>query len=323
MSVSRIRVLQKAVREVRRHGPGLLVERFYRRKEILTSPAVECDPAAGLEVHMQVCDRDWLNGFWTLKSFRRQCGAPYRLCLYLDFNVPAEVRGLVESNFPGAEMARHDWLDEQVRGRLAAVAPSLAALWRAHYSPTLYKMVNAWLCARQERVVYLDPDVLFFAPPVEMLEFAGTNAPTKAIGLFNATAPPPAGLADTGGFCLDEADVRRAYGLSLPRDFNAGVGVLRLAGIDWGWLDEVLRTLRWLPDRSLMVDQTCLSLLAAKLGWERLDRARYIYTFDRKGPSTVASHYSGSAGREGFYAEGIPTVRQIGLPGVHRNGFSS
>lgn len=319
MGVSRIRILQKAVRDFRQHGPGLLIERFHRRKEILTSPPVECDPASPLEVHMQLCDRDWLNGFWTLKSFRRQCGAPFRLSLYLDFNVPPEVRGLVERNFPGAEIGSHDWLDEQVRQRLVALAPSLAALWRAHYSPTLYKMVNAWVSARQERVVYLDPDVLFFAPPTEMLEFLRSEKPTKVLGLFNATAPPPAGLADTGGFCLEEAEVRRIYGLSLPRDFNAGVAVLRLAAIDWAWLDEVIRSMRWLPDRSLMVDQTCLSLMSARCGWERLDRSRYIYTFDRLSPSTVAYHYSGSAGRNAFYAEGIPLVRKIGLPGLAQN----
>ena len=35
----------------------------------------------------------------------------------------------------------------------------------------LCKMVNAWICARNERLLYLDPDVLFFAPPVELLEY--------------------------------------------------------------------------------------------------------------------------------------------------------
>ena len=316
MSVSHIAVLKKAVRQVRRHGLGLVVERFLRRKAILSTPPVACDPDSSIEIHMQVCRRDWLNAFWTLKSFRRQANVDFGLFIYLDFNVPSGVRTLFQTHFPGANLACHEWLDEQVRKRLVPIAPTLAALWRAHYSPTLYKMVNAWICARRQRVLYLDPDVLFFAPPSELLSFARSATATKTLGIFNVARLPPADLADPGAFCLDETDVHRAYGLTLPRDFNAGIAVLCLTTLDWPLLDEAMRTLRWLPDRTLLVDQTCLALLAAKYGWEPLDRSRYIVDNGVLGASTVASHYFGNARRDAFYAEGIPAVRKRGLPSV-------
>jgi hypothetical protein len=312
----KIAVLKKAVRQVRRHGPGLLVERFYRRKEILSSPPVPCDPGSSLEVHMQVCNRDWLNAFWTLKSLRRHSDADFGLFVYLDFNVPQNVRSLFEAHFPKVHVARHDWLDEQVRTKLAPMAPTLAALWRAHYSPTLYKMVNAWVCARRERVLYLDPDVLFFAPPKELFEYALCKSLAKELGLFNVTRMPPQDLADPGAFCLDETEVRRAYGLTLPRDFNAGIAVLSLPALDWGFLDEAIQSHRLLPDRTLMVDQTCLAILAAKCGWERLDCSRYVVDDGVLGTATVASHYFGNSRRDAFYAEGIPAVRKNGLPGL-------
>jgi len=312
MSVTKAAVLKKAVRQVRRHGPGLLVERFFRRKEILSSKPVSCDSDSPLEVHMQVCDRDWLNAFWTLKSFHWHSETPFGLFIYLDFNVPAGVKELFENHFPGVRVARHDWLDDEVRRRLVPIAPSLAALWRAHYSPTLYKMVNAWICTRRERAMYLDPDVLFFSKPTELLAFAGSG-PGNLLGLFNVTSLPPAELADPGAFCVDESDVRTSYGLTLPRDFNAGIAVLCMPSLNWELLEDALKSLRWIPDRTLLVDQTLLALLAAKYGWERLDRSRYIVDEGVLGPSTVASHYFGSTRRDAFYAEGIPAVRKSGL----------
>ena len=317
MSVRNTAVLKKAVRQVCRHGPGLLVERFLRRKEILSSTPVACDPNCALEVHMQVCNRDWLNAFWTLKSFRKHSGEAFGLFIYLDFNVPANVKDLFESHFPGVRVASHDWLDEEVRRRLVPIAPSLAALWRAHYSPTLYKMVNAWICTGRERALYLDPDVLFFGTPTELLAFAGDQTPGDLLGLFNVTGLPPSDLADPGAFCVAEADVRGNYGLTLPRDFNAGIAVLCMSALDWELLEDAVKSLRWIPDRKLLVDQTCLALLAAKYGWQRLDRSRYIVDEGELGPATVASHYFGSTRRDAFYAEGIPALRKSGLLNGH------
>lgn len=322
MSVSKTAVLKKGIRQIRRHGLGLLIERFFRRKEILSSGPVVCDPDCPLEVHMQVCNRDWLNAFWTLKSFHWHSGSPFGLNIYLDFNVPSGIKELFESHFPGVRVASHDWLDGEVRKKLAPLAPSLAALWRAHYSPTLYKMVNAWICSRRERALYLDPDVLFFAAPTELLEFARDQSTRNPLGLFNVTSLPPADLADPGAFCVDEADVREHYGLTLPRDFNAGIAVLCMSTLDWELLEDALKSLRWLPDRTLLVDQTCLALLAAKYGWQRLDRSRYIVDDGVLGSSTVASHYFGNARRDAFYAEGIPTLRKKGFltsNGAHSN----
>lgn len=319
MSVSKTAVVKKAFRQVRRHGPGLLVERFLRRKEILSSAPVLCDASCLLEVHMQVCNRDWLNAFWTLKSFRRHAGIAFGLFIYLDFNVPAGVKELFEHHFPGVQIAEHAWLDEEVRRRLSAIAPSVATLWRAHYSPTLYKMVNAWICSRQQRAVYLDPDVLFFSAPAELLAYAQDERPGNVLGLFNVTSLPPAELADPGAFCVHENDVLQNYGLALPRDFNAGIAVLCMASLDWELIEHAMKSLRWIPDRKLLVDQTCLALLAAKYGWQRLDRARYIVDEGELGPATVASHYFGSARRDAFYAEGIPALRKSGLLNGHQH----
>jgi hypothetical protein len=121
-------VLKKGARLLREHGLNLVVERFVRRYEILFSPPVICDHGSMLEVHMQVCRRDWLNGIWTLKSVRAQCGSAFSLFLYLDSNVPPEVRRIFEEHFPGVQIPKGDWLEEQVRSRMAPIAPAIAAL---------------------------------------------------------------------------------------------------------------------------------------------------------------------------------------------------
>lgn len=305
-------VLKKALRLVRQHGWSLLLERFVRRKEILSTPPVVCDPESALEVHTQVCRRDWLNGIWTLKSLRVQCGSAFNLFVYLDANVPPEVREILERHFPGARIPGPDWLEEQVRRKLTPIAPAMAALWRARHSPTLCKLVNAWLCARNECVLYLDPDVLFFAPPRELLEFI-RNGRGGSLGLFNVTGSIPESVADTGAYSLFEADVLETYRLKLPRDFNCGLEAVRLGMLDWPFLEEVLNTLRWRPDRTLMVEQTCFAVQAMQSGWERLDRNRYLVGGDGTPDETVVTiHYTG-ARRDLFYVEGVPRLRRQGF----------
>jgi hypothetical protein len=309
---TKIAVFKKGVKQVRRHGLGLLYERFFRRKEIFSSPPIKCEPGSSLEVHMQVCDRDWLNSIWTLKSLRMACQKDFRLVMYLDSNVPSEAKEILRFHFQGAHFPEPDWLAEEVRQRLAPIAPALAALWRARYSVTLCKMANVWISAKQKRVLYLDPDVLFFARPDELLEFIASGN-GGIVGLFNSTELPPDDLPDSGGFCLDEADVVQTLGIRLPRNFNAGLGALALDSLDWPVLEETFKKMRWLQDRALMFDQTCLALLAAKRGWVALDRARYLTNGAQFGSSSIAAHYSGSEWRDAFYAQGMPLVRERGL----------
>lgn len=313
MKKLKLPVLKKGFRLLRQHGVPLLLERFVRRKEILYSQPVPCDPRSSMEVHMQVCHRDWLNALWTLKSLRAHCSGDFSLFVYLDFNVPKDVRSIFESHFPGIHIPTHDWLDEQVRIRLAPQAPGLAALWRSHHSPTLYKMVNAWICSRNERYLYLDPDVLFFAMPSELLDFIQRGDAENVLGLFNATSLPPAELEDCGAFSVSETEIRDIYRFSLPRDFNAGIGILQRENIDWPFLEEIIGTLRWIPDRTLLLDQTLLALLAARDGWKKLDRTRYLVDEGGFSSATVAAHYFGSMRRDAFYVEGIPAVRKKGF----------
>jgi len=235
------------------------------------------------------------------------------LFLYLDVNVPPPVRMIFETHFPEIQVPQPDWLEEQVRLRLAPIAPLIATLWRTQHSPTLNKMVNAWICAQKERLLYLDPDVLFFAPPGELLADVQPVGSGNSLGLFNATRLPPASLTDSGAFCVSEAEVQQNYHLTLPRDFNAGIGIIHRKAIDWPFIDEVLSKLRWIPDRKLLWDQTCLGLLAARSGWNRLDQKYYLVDDGAINSKTVAAHYFGRDRRAAFYAEGIPLVRRLGL----------
>ena len=112
MSKLNLPVLKKGLRLARQYGLDLVIERFFRRKEILSSPPIPCAPGSTLEVHTQVCGRDWLNGIWTLKSLHAQCGSAFSLFLYLDSNVPSEARQIFEEHFPGVQVPEKNWLDE-------------------------------------------------------------------------------------------------------------------------------------------------------------------------------------------------------------------
>jgi hypothetical protein len=166
-----------------------------------------------------------------------------------------------------------------------------------------------WICARNQRILYLDPDVLFYAAPVELLEFISTDDGSGSLGLFNVTGFIPESVPDTGGYFLFENEVLETCGLKLPRDFNAGLGAIRPGALDWPFIEEVFSNLRWRENRSLMFDQTCFALQAMRSGWGRLDRKRYMVGDGALDKEVVTIHYMGGR-RDLFYVEGVPRLRR-------------
>ena len=81
-------ILKRGIRQIREYGPGLLSERYWHRKKILKNQPVECLSDSELEVHVQVCKRDWINGIWTIMSFAHYAKQPFRLVMIHDETVP-------------------------------------------------------------------------------------------------------------------------------------------------------------------------------------------------------------------------------------------
>lgn len=297
MAHSPLTILRRGVSQVRKHGLRLLYYRYLVRPRILRSPPLPCPSDSTLEVHMQVCARDWINGHWTIRSLARNADMPFRLVLLHDGNLDARARASYESCFPGVVATRRDEMGDAVSDLLGGAAPTLLQMWMTGRYFTLPKVVESALLARNDSILHIDPDVLFFDRPTELLE----PLPLRVGARWNL--PRDKGHAD-GMFCFAPDLIEEASGLRPPVPFGTGLGRWTPSSMPWQTVEKLLsrhRPAEWLI---FMLDQTLLALHAAANRWQPLPRDRYAVEPVESLEGVVARHYYGKT-RDLMYVEGM------------------
>ena len=300
--------LRRGAAQVRQLGLRLIWLRYVRRRAILRTAPLPCPEDAAREVHTQICARDGLNVFWTLKSFAFHTGGePFRLVVFCDGSITPEFAALVRQHFPGALVQPVAELPAPTRTLLAEDCPTL---WKMRADPryiTLPKITDSYSLRRRDVVLMIDPDVLFFAPPTELL--ADPDGSRAYYGIYNIP-PQPSDLPST--YCLDYQAFETRFGLQLPRRFNAGLGSVNYRLFDWSLLEEVATKVPFNPDLGLMTDQTLAGITCAAHGLRELPVDRYALQPVASLSGVTARHYF-SKTRDLLYTEGLPALIRQGL----------
>lgn len=296
--------LERGFAQTRKYGLGLMLHRYLTRPRILQTAPVPCPDDAPLEVHTMVCRRDWLNGVWTLKSFRAFAAQPFRLVIFQDGSLSPEEVASLQHHFPGVQIPSQDDLEPLVEQRLAPLAPTVVKLWKTRKCFILRKSVDSWVSARQRFVLKIDPDVLFFQRPDELLNPEATLAGRYAA--FNAHRHR---THRDGMYCFDPIALNAQFGVDLPPEFNDGLGVVDTSIPDWAFVERIFTTLPLVDDLLFLTAQTIEAIFCLRHGFVRLSADRYhvehedIPVDDR----TVARHYLAKT-RDRLYVEGIPRL---------------
>lgn len=297
----------RGAQQLKKHGPRLLWLRFIRRKAILQTPALPCPDNAMLEVHTQVCARDWLNALWTLKSFGFLSKQPFKLLVLCDRTVPPEAYECFGSHFPGARVIACDKPSAETRDTFAKQFPKLFALREDGRFFTLPKVMDSYAHRRGDIILTIDPDVLFFAEPKEML---ADLDPARA---YFARLNEPRLTSDAKGtYAINAESVRAQFGIEFPARFNCGLGSMNYAKLDWDFIQRVLTAVPPEPERAFMLDQTVIALASLHQGWKPLPADRYAIEPVESLAGVVARHYY-SKTRDLMYLEGIPKLIKLGL----------
>lgn len=294
--------LRRGFQQVLKHGPSLLYWRYVKRKEILDAAPVECPRDARIEVHTLVCERDWLNAFWTLYTFHHFSEVSFRLVVLHDgwLEGREDLKQAFECSFPGAIVEDRNALASRVQSE---VGSPLSEMWMSGDYPTLAKVIDSVLLAESDRVIFLDPDVLFFTTPQELL--GGAKDLESVSAKWNL---PTRDVNRDALYSCDYADLNGALSEKLPERFQIGLGVYDTQILDFDFLnrllDEVPEIQSGMP---FMVDQTIFGILAAKYGYQPLSPDRYAVDPVENLNGVVARHYH-STTRDLMYVEGLPAV---------------
>lgn len=299
--------LTRGVSQVRKLGWRLIWLRYFVRKRILNAPTIRCPENAEIEVHMQVCSRDWLNALWTIRSFRRAIQQPFQLVILCDRTMTEDMQARLRHRLPGADVISCDPPARTVHERFAGRFPELYRLRTDGRFFTLPKVTDSFALRRHDVVLTIDPDVLFFDEPKELVADLDPNR--REFGVFNL---PRRDADPRGAFCLDAAPLHENFGVDLPLRFNCGLGSINYAAANWEWIEHILKNLPPDSQRAFMLDQTIFWLLSERAGWKPLPPERYALEPVESLEGVVARHYYGKT-RDLFYVEGIAELVRRGL----------
>src|SRR5258708_35197834 len=100
---------------------------------------------------------------------------------------------------------------------------------------SLRKAVDSWVSGRRRFVLKIDPDVLFFRRPDELL-----NAEATLAGRYAAFNTHRTRAHREGMYFLDPSKLNAEFGIDPPAEFNDGLGVVDTSSPDWAFLGRVL-----------------------------------------------------------------------------------
>jgi hypothetical protein len=166
----------------------------------------------------------------------------------------------------------------------------------------LMKLVDFMMFSRASRILILDSDVLFFAPPRELLEAA------TAIEAYPLFMRDP-----KDNFDISPGRARELLGVEMATRINAGLALVPRACVDLSRCDDYLK-LDELATPSGLTEQTLYALSAGETT-RHLPNSYSISLNAGDGfEGLVARHYAGSS-RPLLTSEGIPYLVARGFVG--------
>ncbi len=288
---------------VNREGWGNAWRRWQVTPRVLASPPVrtrspDTSTAAPAEVHVLLWERDYLNGLWATKTFYAASGVDWPLYWHQGGPLSSRAVARLRKHFPDSRWIKAADADREVDAELGHRGLANCRTGRSK-AFMLRKLIDPYLYGRADYLLLLDTDVLFFARPVELLDAVAERA---GVSLYNR---------DRGyWYNLTPDAARDRYGIDLVPEINAGLGLVRRAGVDLPLLDRFLTDPDAFADPWL-TEQTVQALLASKYGVRHLPDT-YGLSTDRglstpDGSPLVCKHYPGHP-RVHLYQEGMPHV---------------
>lgn len=286
-----------ALRRAQREGFGNAWRRTRLWSQILDSAPVITEPVrpgAKIETHLLCSHRDYLTALWALRSFYHFSGVAYPLVIHIQGNVPRRVAGRLRRHFPEARVVLGPESNQFAEQYLnAGGLHRLLAARRA--SPFMMKLTDFPILSQAEQILMLDSDVLFFAPPVELLRRAEVLASSI---LFQKD------LAST--YNISENDAYARFGIRMAAAVNTGIAIVPRRSLDLSRCEvfladaDVAKPTGW-------IEQTLYSLCASEKGLIEFLPDSYVVSLQPLSSldGIVARHYAGPS-RPLLTSEGMP-----------------
>jgi hypothetical protein len=254
----------------------------------------DCSDNEDVPLHLLTSRNDWKMALWMLASFHEATRKRWLVFLHEDGSLGDIEFRIFRSMFPKIHIVTRRDADlkmEQVLGRYSRCQAYRRAM------PHGLKAFDIPYFCQSDRFLMIDPDVLFFRPPGEILNWAEDS---KMRGCwFNRDFQEPSPISP--------AQAVAELGVPLWPSVNTGLCLLER---------QTVRNLdameEWLghpalqnPKMQWRVEQTLLALCASQDGVGGLLPDEYeVSPHKNRKPDGISRHYIGCV-RDRFYSEGI------------------
>ena len=253
-----------------------------------------------IPVHMLVGAADWRMATWTLASWFCATDHGWPIVIHDDGTLPAEAAATLRNSFGVNLIIVTRAEADPAMDVLLKAFPFCEEYRRAHTHAL--KVFDIAQFTGGDRCIVLEPDVLYFQKPVQILAWADTET-------------------DGCWFCEDvvensiitAAEARDELGVKLWRRVDTGICLLWKTAIDLDFVDRALAqtsVLKGQPDR---IAGTLLALCASQHNVGGLLAKSYEISPERNAASdAVARRYNGAV-RDRYFAEGLKRLRETVL----------
>jgi hypothetical protein len=268
-----------------------------------SAPLRSAPPAsAGWALHTMVQPADWRLSLWMLRSLLRFCPEPPALVVHLNRALRPSARHHLARLLPDARIVDRAAADPVVNAHLLERRLIQCLHWR-HSNPILLKLLDSHVLAGAERLVWVDPDVLFFRAPAELLAAAGPGRLDRFLCQQDVAS----------SYTPEPAHVLARTGVALRPRVNSGLLLRDHDGLSLDDVETFLQTETWPSPRSGFLEQTAFAYcLSRHPGGGFLPSGYHIGLQARPEPvDMVCRHYAGPT--RGWISDGMRRLLREGL----------
>ncbi len=256
-------------------------------------------PQATLPIHLLASRHDWKMALWMLVSFHEATSRRWPVVLHEDGSLGESEISIFRRLFPEIRVIARQEAD-------AAMLPGLQNYPRcAEYRrqmPHGLKAFDIPFFCQSDRFLMIDPDVIFFQEPKEILEWV--DHPVDGSCWFNQDFQEPSPISQT--LALQD------LGIQLWSRVNSGLSLLKKQTVsDMSAMERYLaHPALQDPKIQWRVEQTLLALSASRAAkGGLLPRTYEVSPAKHRQRDAIARHYVGCV-RDRFLSEGVFSLRK-------------
>lgn len=198
--------------------------------QIFETAPVVIPQSSNVELHMLVCERDFLRSFWALKSFFYYSRLSPRLVIQSDGSLTPASLNLYHQHFPNCVVHHHN--DDQIRDTLSGYP--MCQFFLSHHA-IAKKLLHPLLLSQSEYLLIMDSDILWFKQSKAIVNCVKSSLPFYVYG-------------GAGAYVRSQKFMEERLGLYPADNVNSGIiGYQKSKFLDLKFIESAIQKMVHVP----------------------------------------------------------------------------